>query len=625
MRKLIAVLYVVLLSMFLHSRTASSFEDVGFLQDLNKGYEEPVDVAVSDQGEIFVLDSRLAQVLVYDKTGYYLRSFGGKGSDPGRMNRPASIALSPNREVLVADTENNRVQAFGLRGEFLFSFGGNGKDTGQFRSPTGVAVDHSGFILVADSENDRVQVFSPKGIYRFMIPFTDSPIDVAVDRKGFYYVLRPEAGLVTAIETKTTAETDITCVIGKKNYIRTAAGIAVDGQSNVYITETSEHSIKKFSKEDGLLLSFGSEGKSRGQFRHPSGIFVDLQNRIYVVDTRNKRVQILQNKAPQGTLPPLRDTFVSMIDYVETIPANTYVSDVQMNPAGDLLALSDRNNFLVIHGVVNQVVGTAGREEGQFSEPAAFDCGPDGKIYVADTRNSRVQVFDREGTFELAFGERGDKTGQLNAPEGIVVNSSGIVYVADTANDRIQMFNTDGIFLMSFGSRSKTKKGQVPPDGTFSRPTALALNSKEHLYVLDSGNHRIQVFDEKGKHLASIGKQGDRYQQFDNPVDIALDDEDYLYIADQGNHRIQVIPPKEESSTIPIVFGSVGRGYGQFDTITAVDVFDHRIYVSDQEHSGVRVYRFDKAYTRDVRAKTRVETPKANGEEKDEEVEFILR
>ena len=614
-----------LVLILLLSRTVYSFEDVRYLQELNKGYEEPVDVAVSGNGDIFLLDSRLAQVLVYDKSGHYLRSFGTKGSDPGRMNRPRSIALSPNNEILVADTGNHRVQAFSLEGEFLFSFGGHGEDRGQFESPTGVAADNNGFILVADSENNRVQVFSPKGVYRFKISFADSPTDVAVDRRGFYYVLRPEVGMVTAIEIKTGAKIDIPCTIGKKNYVRAAAAIAVDAQSNIYITETSEHSIKKFNKEDGLLLSFGSEGKSRGQFRHPAGLFVDLQNKIYAVDTRNKRLQILQNTVPQGTLPPLQDTFVSMIDYIETIPANTYVSDLQINPTGDLLALSDRNDFLVIHGPVNQVVGTSGRQEGQFSEPAALDCGPDGRIYVADTRNSRIQVFDQEGKFELAFGERGGKTGQLDAPEGIVVNSSGIIYVADTGNDRIQMFNKSGIFFLSFGSRSRTKKGQVPADGTFSRPTALALNSKEQLYVLDSGNNRIQIFDEKGKHLASIGKQGDQYRQFDNPVDIALDDEDYLYVADQGNHRIQVIPPKGEQSPIPIVFGSVGMGYAQFQTITAVDVFDNRIYVSDQENTGVRVYGFDKDYERDVPAKTRVERTKAKEEKKDDEVQFILR
>jgi tripartite motif-containing protein 71 len=622
--KSVLVLVLTVFLMIASSKGSSAFEDVNFIQEIKTGFEEPVDVVLADDGTIYVLDSRLSKVLVYDEAGDYIKSFGTKGSGAGQMSRPKSIALSPSGELLIADTGNNRVQAFSREGKFLFSFGGYGSELGQFLSPSGVAVDYHGFILVADSRNKRVQVFSPKGIFRYQIPFMDQPTDVAVDRQNIYYVLRPEAGVVSAVETRKDMRTDISCMIGKKNYVSTGSGLTVDPWGNIYITETSEHSIKKFNRTEGLLLSFGSEGTSRGQFREPAGIFVDASNRIFAVDTRNKRMQILQNMAPMQPAMTRDTSLVPTIDYVETVPSDMYVSDLQFNDYGELLSLSDRSNSFIVHADEKKVVGATGRKKGQFTAPAAFDYGPDGKIYVADTRNHRVQVFDQDGKFEFAFGERGEKTGQLNSPQGIVVNSSGIIYVADTLNHRIQLYNKDGIFFMTFGVRSVNKKNQIPEGGTFFEPTALALDSMEQLYVLDSRNNRIQIFDEKGTFIYAIGKQGSQYRQMNEPADIALDEEDFIYIADAGNHRVQVIPPKDMPPVMPIVFGSEGEGYGNFQEITGIAVKDNRIFISDQLHKGIRVYQFDKNLQKQVPVELDVEPPIPNEEAQDDEAAFIL-
>lgn len=597
-----------------------SFEDVNFVQELNSGYQEPIDVVVSNDGEIFVLDSRLSQVFVYDETGYFLRSFGTRGSGPGAFSRPQSITISPNNEILVADTGNNRVQAFDQEGKFLFEFGSSGNLRGQFQSPTGLATDPNGFILVADSRNQRIQIFSPKGIYRYYIPFPDEPVDVAIDRNNNYYILRPEAGVVSVITTEKI--TDVRCMIGKKNYIESAAALTVDTKGSIYFTETFEHSIKKFDAADGLLLSFGSEGRSRGQFKYPAGIFVDQNDKIYAVDTKNNRVQILQNTGNTKAALIVESKAVPMIDYVETIPADLSVSDIQISPQGEVISLSERNDYLMIHGGVNKVVGTSGRSEGQFSSPAALDYGPDGKIYVADTGNNRIQIFDSEGRFEYAFGERGSKTGQFSSPQGIVVDSNGIIFVSDTQNNRIQMFNKDGIFLMAFGTRSIAKKDQKPADGTFMLPTALALDTQEDLYVLDSGNNRVQVFDSKGKHLATFGSFGEKYKQLSNPVDIAIDQENYIYIAEQDNNRVQIFPPGNLQS---LVFGSSGLGYAQFQELSGVDVYQDKIYVSDQRNAGIRVFRFEKNFKQAQPKKSKVKPQKPKEVTKDDEDEFELR
>lgn len=617
--KLFVFTAVIFLFLGHSSKNVNAFEDVRFVQELNSGYEEPVDVAVSGEGEIFILDRRLAKVFVYDETGYYLRSFGAKGSGSGELNRPQSLVLTPQNEILVADTGNNRIVAFDQDGQFLFSFGSSGSSRGQFQSPTGVAADSNGFILVADSRNQRVQIFSPKGVYRYHIPFADQPTDVSVDINNTFYVLRPQAGIVSVVTPENIS--DARCMTGQKNYVDSASGLTVDMAGNIYITEGAEHSIKKFNSKAGLLLSFGSEGKSRGQFKNPAGIFVDQNNKIYAVDTRNKRVQILQNKG--NTTPPIaaQTNAVPMIDYQDTIAAGLSLSDIQISPIGEVLSLSDKNSNIIIHGAINRIVGSIGREEGQFSGPSAFDYGLDGRIYVADTRNNRIQIFDQDGQFEYAFGERGSKTGQFNAPQGVVVNSHGIIYVADTQNNRIQMFNKDGIFLMSFGTASEAKKDENPVDGTFLKPTALAVNANDDLYVLDSGNNRYQVFNEKGHHLQTVGTLGESYGQLNNPVDIAIDPDNYIYVAEQGNHRVQIFPPGNKQS---LVFGSSGPGYGDFQELTGIEVYQDKIYVTDGQNSGIRVYRFEKNF-KQVQNKPKIKDQEPKEEIQNDEDKYELR
>ena len=91
---------------------------------------------------------------------------------------------------------------------------------------------------------------------------------------------------------------------------------------------------------------------------------------------------------------------------------------------------------------------------------------------------------------------------------------------------------------------AKADDPQNKEEGSFNAPTELAIDSQDQIYVLDTGNHRIQVFSEEGQFLRVIGKQGKEVGNFFQPTDLAIDEADYLYVADGGNHRIQVFHPK---------------------------------------------------------------------------------
>jgi DNA-binding beta-propeller fold protein YncE len=86
--------------------------------------------------------------------------------------------------------------------------------------------------------------------------------------------------------------------------------------------------------------------------------------------------------------------------------------------------------------------GSLGTGDGEFFSPTGITVDGGGKIYVADTLNNRVQVFNPSGVFQYAFGSLGSGNGQFNNPSGIAVGGGGNIYVADTFNNRVQVFRT---------------------------------------------------------------------------------------------------------------------------------------------------------------------------------------
>ena len=98
--------------------------------------------------------------------------------------------------------------------------------------------------------------------------------------------------------------------------------------------------------------------------------------------------------------------------------------------------------------------GKFGTSEGEFHFPTSVACGIDGKIYVVDNGNNRVQVFTPDGGFISAFGEFGNGEGQFNRPVGITIDSrKDMLYISERGNKRISMFKTDGQFVVSFCSK----------------------------------------------------------------------------------------------------------------------------------------------------------------------------
>jgi uncharacterized protein (TIGR03663 family) len=198
-------------------------------------------------------------------------------------------------------------------------------------------------------------------------------------------------------------------------------------------------------------------------------------------------------------------------------------------------------------------VGVPGTAPGQFSFPRAVTVDAGGQIYVADSGNNRIQVFGPDGTFlrqwgntcKLDTGEscQGDGRGQFNEPWGIAVDGDGNVYVSDTWNHRIQKFDNQGNFITMWGQFGSTS-GELGQAGLFYGPRSVTLGQDGNVYVMDTGNKRIQAFTPDGEYVAQYGGAGVVEGRFDEPVGLAQDAAGNWYVADTWNRRIQKFDSK---------------------------------------------------------------------------------
>jgi DNA-binding beta-propeller fold protein YncE len=211
------------------------------------------------------------------------------------------------------------------------------------------------------------------------------------------------------------------------------------------------------------------------------------------------------------------------------------------------------------------VFGTIGSASGQLNAPRGLAVAPDGSLYIADSRNNRIEHFDATGNIIQNIGQKSSgcpyaATPPLNVPIGtfcepwdVAVSPDGRwIYVADTWNHRIQKLSANGTPVKTWGSPNYDPVSSGP-FGLWG-PRGVIVDSQGHVLVADTGNKRIVVYDSDGNFISQFGEGGTGAGQFDEPVGMAIDDQGNLYVADTWNQRIQVFLPNADKQTYTVSF-----------------------------------------------------------------------
>ena len=285
----------------------------------------------------------------------FLNKFGEKGSEDGQMISPHSIDIDKDGNIYVTDTGNDRIQKYDNDGKFILQWGEEGTEDGQFDKLHDVYADPSGqYVYTLELKNHRVQKFTPDGKFILKWGFEDT---------------------------------------GGQGAERTPHQLTVDYNGYVYLTDKNAHQILKFDGNGNFIEAYGSKGSTEGKFLEPHGIVFDRNNNMYVTDMKNSRVQVFDK------------------DF----------------------------NF-------KRQWGSFGNGTGQFSGTIPgidlYKREKENLVFVVDKRSTNFQVFDDNGKFISKFGSKGKQDGQFNRPEDLAIDPEGKVFVADTGNSRIQIFGT---------------------------------------------------------------------------------------------------------------------------------------------------------------------------------------
>jgi len=224
--------------------------------------------------------------------------------------------------------------------------------------------------------------------------------------------------------------------------------------------------------------------------------------------------------------------------------------------------------------------------ENMFALPHSITVDNAGNVWVTDVALHQVFKLSHEGRLLLTLGERGqpgDDTSHFNRPSDVAVAADGSVYVSDGyRNSRVMKFTAEGKFLLQWGAR-----GKAP--GQFDLPHGLTLDPQGHVYVVDRGNARIQVFDEKGNYFSQWSGP-----PFVSPQDIKISSDGAAFVVEAGN----AVPPDKSGVLVLRPDGSMVERIGRYGNYDGQFVDPHwialgkagEVYVAD--FGGRRVQKF---------------------------------
>jgi uncharacterized protein (TIGR03437 family) len=520
----------------------------------------PRNLAIDLAGDIYVSEFQghtvrriAAEGTITTFAGTGVAGYSGDGGPAvgAQLAFPAGLALDPAGDLYIVDTVNfaiRKVQAGNIT--TVCNQQNFGVPNTQL---SGIAADSAGRLYIPEGVDSVVWELSPGGSLTLVagIPGSSTPSG--------------DGGL--ALQTALIKPVDV----------------AVDAAGNLYISElqrvrwvAAATGIISTIAGDGSFGFSGDGGSALAAVLNaPIGLAL-LDGNLYIADQSNQRVREV---TAAGVISTVAGNGVGSYagDGLAATSASLYdPAGVTFDAAANLYIADSYNNRVRLvqsSGVIITFAGTGSTDGfGGEGDPAVFTplfhpqgvlADTTGNLYIADTNHNRVIRVDSAGNIHTiaGTGSAGDDTSslpQLQGPTGLALDSSGDLYIADTLNHRVRMLTAAGVISTIAGTGTSGFGGDGGPasSAALSYPCAVVVDPSQDIFIADGGNNRIRVITPDGN-IATIagtgvasynGDSGPALQvALNDPCGLAFNDAGDLLVADTGNNRVRLL------STAPLV------------------------------------------------------------------------
>ena len=444
---------------------------------------DPTDLAVDDDGAMYVADQRMGGVVVYEPSGQFRVRLGREGEGADAFARLTRICLGPDGTLYCIDAEQFTIQRFDRYHRRLSTWDIQGdRDV----SPVDIVWHPSGVLLLKAS--GEILVYNEAGVANQAYPALseDRWFDrvreakaIAVDGSGDIFVTYPDDTLVA----RYARNGQLSGVRGGELFAQTR--FVVDGRGMTYGLDARTGLITAYDPEGWQLYRFAGTEREGGPFEGPGAMAVTNDgSALYVIDT--ERVSVLRFNLERPNDRPL-------------------------------------------------VFGQRGKNAGQFLEPVSIAVDATGRAYVLDVDMHRVSVFDPQGGYLFDIGQyrKGKDSDEIQTGEFVAVHPDGsVVYVYDKRRYEMMKFAVDQ------GARSATHVsnagGRGRELGQHNRPVGMGVDRLGLLYVLDNSREDLQVIDFRGTNAVTVLAQGTEEIGIARPEGLSLTPDGVSWIMDSG-------------------------------------------------------------------------------------------
>ncbi|KIA95978.1 hypothetical protein OC25_05435 [Pedobacter kyungheensis] len=610
----------------------------------------PIGLVADKEGNMYVADENaktIRKISPDGKISLFAGSNSGEGGfrngkgDQALFQSVQNLAIDAHGNILVVDMSNSMIRKIDPYGN-VTTLAGNGKlavvdgpaANASFYFPRGIAINSRGEIYISDNSsmirkidlNGNVTTVAgamqsgyrdgQAGAALFNLPFS-----LVFDRSDNLYISDRQNQRIRVMNSNGQVSTLAgSGNIGNANGQGIAAsffspaGIALDAAGNLFVAETGNHLIRKITPT-GLVSTFGGtgvKGNTNGllkiaSFSNPQALCFDNNGILYIAEYGNHSIRKVSANGEveyfYGDVSPTEGAGLSVYfnhpdGIVVDKHGNVYVADMDNNMI----------RKITTSGLVSTIAGaaTAGYRDGlanlaRFSSPMGLSINQNEEIFVADKNNSVIRKISASGTVSTVTFQR--PVVGMQYPNAVYADKIGSLYYSDLESNHIFKIKTNGEAVML------TSMWGVSGNGSFwLKPSAIQMDGKGQLYVVDNGNHTIcRSIDDGLNFLAIAGKRGygnfsvsgntngpGETATFNRPKGMAIDAAGNIYIADSENHLIRKL---SATGIVTTIAGSGVAGYADGVAVSAkfnkpsglaLNADGTILYVTDQDNHLVR-------------------------------------